>query len=279
MKKISALLILMMFLLSFATGCSKAPTEASAETQNEVKKDVTAEKTEPKVTVSENSKPKSAEIKPAEKPAETAPEAEEETAAEILAKAGAYADERVSNLVKKAAEKTTSYRFYYQTSANWDLVRDQYFIKGDKIKIKLYEENMWNADNYFDTVYLDTAQKTAAAYCESPEKKRCKDLNKQFKVEYEDYKILTPLDWINVIPTDAKWQGSEQVDDRPADAVVFSTPDGKTTRMLMDKFSGVPAQVIIYKGDIENVVERYKFRELSVNSVKTSETEHQFATI
>ncbi len=189
------------------------------------------------------------------------------------ASASGYADERVANLLERFA-KTDSYSFYYATSDNWNLLRDQYFVKGPKIKIKLYEPNQWNKRTYFDTVYLDTATQTAEAYCESREKERCADATRKFSIEYADYKIALPGDWVLSLPYATQIVGGEQVEDRAAAVVEYSRADGATVRISVDKFSGVPIMVQVYQGEIENLLERYLFKEITVNSVKSSYIVH-----
>lgn len=189
------------------------------------------------------------------------------------ASASGYADERVANLLERFT-KTDSYSFYYATSDNWNLLRDQYFVKGPKIKIKLYEPNQWNKRTYFDTVYLDTATQTGEAYCESREKERCADATRKFSIEYADYKITLPGDWVLSLPYTTTIVGGEQVEDRAAVVVEYPRADGTSVRISVDKFSGVPIMVQVYQGEIENLLERYLFKEITVNSVKSSYMVH-----
>lgn len=190
-----------------------------------------------------------------------------------MASASGYADERVADLLERFT-KTDSYSFYYATSDNWNLLRDQYFVKGPKIKIKLYEPNQWNKRTYFDTVYLDTATQTGEAYCESREKERCADATRKFSIEYADYKITLPGDWVLSLPYSTQIVGGEQVEDRAAVVVEYPRADGATVRISVDKFSGVPIMVQVYQGEIENLLERYLFKEITVNSVKSSYIVH-----
>lgn len=188
--------------------------------------------------------------------------------------ASGYADQRIADLFERH-KKTESYSFYYATSEFWNLLRDQYFIKGSRIKVKLYEPNQWNRRSYFDTVYLDITAKTAEAYCESTEQERCTDRTKKGDISYDDYKIRTPTDWLLSIPPNAQVVGGEQVEDRAAIVVEYPRAGGAIVRISVDKFSGTPIMVQVYQGDVENLIERYLFKEISVNSVKTSEMFHQ----
>ncbi|GEM_PF-3961111 len=187
-----------------------------------------------------------------------------------------YKDQKVKRLIAKADEKVTSYAFYYQTSANWNLIRDQYFIRGDAMKVKLFEVNFYNRKHYFDTVYLDMAAKTGLAYCESRHESRCLDQNREFIVDYNDFIIKTPYEWVKEVPFDAVWTGGEQIDNRAAEVVEYDRPDGTTVRIKIDAYAGLPREVWIFRGDVENTLERYAFRDFSINSVKGSDVEHQF---
>lgn len=213
------------------------------------------------------------ELLPVPAPEKVASEPEEQEPS-YPSSASGYADQRVADLFERH-KKTESYSFYYATSELWNLLRDQYFIKGSRIKIKLYEPNQWNRRSYFDTVYLDTTAKTAEAYCESRERERCTDNTKKSDVLYDDYTIRTPTDWLLSIPSNAQVIGGEQVEDRAAIVVDYPRADGATVRISVDKFSGTPIMVQVYQGDVENLIERYLFKEISVNSVKTSEMFHK----
>ena len=187
-----------------------------------------------------------------------------------------YKDPKVKRLIAKVDAKVTSYAFYFQTSANWNLIRDQYFVREDKMKVKLFEVNFYNRKHYFDTVYLDMTSKTGYAYCEARQERRCLDQNREFIVEYNDFIIKTPYEWAKEIPYDAVWTGTEQIDNRAADVVEYDRPDSTIVRIKLDAYSGLPREVWIFRGDVENLLERYAFRDFSINSVKASDAEHQF---
>jgi len=176
----------------------------------------------------------------------------------------------------KASTEPTSYAFYFQTSDNWNLIRDQYFIRDNRVKIKLFEINFYNRKHYFDTVYLDMTQQTGYAYCESRGQRRCSDPDREFLVEYSDFIIKTPMEWMREVPYNAAWVGTEQIDNRAADIIEYERNDGTTVRMKVDAYSGVPREIWVYQGSMENVVEKYAFRDFAINAVKESDMDHQF---
>ncbi len=187
-----------------------------------------------------------------------------------------YIDPQVARLIARQ-DKAKSYHFYYSTSENWNVIRDQFFIKGDKIKIGLYEINRWNND-YFDTVYLDPATKTAEAFCENNNKERCRDNDRKFDVSYEDFIIKTPLEWLTSIPRDAKVTGSENFDERMSVVVEYTRDDGATVRIWIDRFSGVPVRVLIFMDEVENILEQYNFKNLVINTLTSQDVVHQYDT-
>ena len=264
MKKYLATMAVLVIAMLLALGaCTKVSKEETPQAQEpiEAPQEVPQEPEQPVVTKTVTT---------------TTPKTTTPTKTVETQPASDYTDKKVKGLMQKAEQKTTSYAFYYQTSANWDLIRDQYFIKGDKMKVKLFEVNFYNRQHYFDTVYLNMADKTGLAYCENRDQVRCTDQNREFTVAYEDFVIKTPLEWIEEVPKDAKWTGTEQIDSRAADVIEYERGDGTTVRLKVDAYSGVPREVYIYRGDVENVLEKYAFRDLAINSVKNSDIEHQF---
>ncbi len=155
------------------------------------------------------------------------------------------------------------------------MIRDKYFIYKNRMKIDLYDVNLYNKRNYFDMVYLDMSAKAGVAYCEDRHHQRCVDPDRRFDIAYEDFIIKTPKDWMLGLPADARVLSSETIDERLATVIEYPNPDGTTTRLWVDTFSGLPMQVITYQGEVENTFERYGFRDLSVNSVLASNVEHQ----
>ncbi len=259
MKKLLILVIIALFLLS---GCSQAPEETDVP--------VTAE---PEAPAASTEKPTTV---PAASTSATVPAASTPSGAVDVkvTEPTKKMDSRVEKVLNKV-DSIKSYEYYYQTSDNWDLIRDKYYIKDNKIKINLFEVNYYNKKHYFDTVYLDTNAESAVAYCEEPGHSRCSDSDKEFVVSYSDFIIKTPEEWVKEIDY-AEWAGTEQLDQRAADILEYENDDGTTTRMWVDSFSGLARQIWIYRGDTENIVEKYGFRDLAINSVRTSDMEHQF---
>lgn len=287
--KTSLLNLCSVFLFIFVVvlaGCAKvqAPSEAGAPGQEA--QDISAP-VPPSPQPTEQAAPAPSQKEQVARPREPAPstqpytppsQATSQTTSAALVTAAStvvYADQKVAGLVQKARDKVESYSFLYQTSGNWDVIRDKYFVYKNKMKIDLYNVNFYNKRNYFDMVYLDMSTKTGVAYCEDRRHERCVDPDRRFDIAYEDFVIKTPKEWMLGLPADAHAISSEMLDERLTTVIEYASPDATATRLWVDTFSGLPIQVITYQGEIENTLERYGFRDLSVNSVLSSEVEHR----
>jgi len=209
----------------------------------------------------------------------TAAPVPEPTASPVVEETEPATTQQMNPKVQALLDKTDSiksYEFFYQTSDNWDLIRDKYYIRDNIVKIKLFEVNWYNKKAYFDTVYLDMDAETAVAFCEDTSHSRCEDSDKEFVIEYNDFKLKTPKEWVNEIEY-AEWVGTEQLDKRSADIVEYDNNDGTTTRIWIDSYSGLARQIWIYRGDTENLLDKYGFRDLAINSVKADDVKHTFA--
>lgn len=260
MRKILILMLIALFLIG---GCSQAPEEKEVPVDGEAEEGIQPESP---TTQEIDEVPETTVQEPVQEPAEADEPVQVQQTKEL--------NPKVESLLSKV-DGIKSYEFYYQTSDNWDLIRDKYYIKDNKMKIKLFDVNYYNKRNYFDTVYLDMDEETAVAYCEEPGHTRCVDPDKEFVISYDDFMIKTPVEWVKEIEY-AEWIGTQQLDQRAADIIEYENDDGTTTRMWIDSYSGLARQIWIYRGDTENIIEKYGFRDLAINSVKSSEMEHEF---
>lgn len=145
---------------------------------------------------------------------------------------------------------------------------DTIWIKGTKIKIKLYEYDPYVADTYFDTVYLDTTTKSIVGTCESNKrciwpqgdntKKRWTDLN------YDQYRRKTPYEMLKQIPATATITGPEVHENRATTKVEYDEA-GKHFIYWIDDTYGIPVEVRIMTSDEARTT--YKFNDLQFNTV------------
>jgi len=60
--------------------------------------------------------------------------------------------------------------------------------------------------------------------------------------------------------------------------VEYTRDDGATVRIWIDRFSGVPVRVLIFMGEVENILEEYNFKNLVINTLTSQDVEHQYDT-
>lgn len=177
--------------------------------------------------------------------------------------------EKLQQLLDKT-QKVKSYSFYYVDSTT-QLQTDQWYVKGDKAMVRLYEPNYWNSDEWVDTVYLDMAVRTATGYCENWQQVRCTDNNRKFNIVFGTFDKKLPTYWITQIPTTAQVVGSETIDERFVTKVQWAE-GGKTSTVWMDNTFGLPVKILI-EGAGEQM---FYYKDMAFNAVKDEVLGHQF---
>ncbi|MBW3002099.1 hypothetical protein KY338_02985 [Candidatus Woesearchaeota archaeon] len=266
MKK-AYLLTAAILLLALLVAC--APMETAEEKDNTTEKeDDTKEAPAEKDTVEEKViEPKKEKTK--EETKETAPKTEtKDTDKKTETKAAANLPEAIQSKIDAANTKLKSMSYLYGSPENEGRFLDTYHVLGDKIKVKLYEDNYYVVDDYFDTVYLDDSLKTATGRCEH--QRRCISTNtdntkKIFNANYDDYRRKTPYEWLSDISAEAKIDGPEIVDKRSALKIEYPKGENKV-EMWLDETYGVPLQIKII--DPEDNEEFYQFTNVQFNSLK-----------
>ena len=168
-------------------------------------------------------------------------------------------------------QKVKSYTFYYIDSTT-QLQADQWFVKGDRAAVKLYEPNYWDREEWVDTVYLDFARRTAVGYCENWQKVRCTDNNRMFTIALAPFDKKLPTYWLSQIPAEAQVMGSETIDERFVTKIQW-TEGGKTYTMWMDNTFGIPIKVLIEGG---REPEEFYYKDMAFNAVKEEMLVHQY---
>ncbi|MBI4016580.1 MAG: hypothetical protein HY363_02700 [Candidatus Aenigmarchaeota archaeon] len=172
-------------------------------------------------------------------------------------------------LLGKADQKVKSYKYLYSISAD-NKFPHNYFIKGNYIKIKLFEVDPYIIDNYYDAVYLDTRNKKAYGYCENL--KRClgRDVDntkKVFNLTYVDYRVKTPYEFLKDIAY-AEIIGPEVVENRQTTKIRQANGD-ILTDIWLDETYGMPRRIRVTQG--EKVLKTYNFADMTFNTVKDDE--------
>ncbi len=183
---------------------------------------------------------------------------------------------RVQELITKSQTKIKSYK-YLLSEPPENRFLNTYFIKGNKIKVKLYEGNAYVIGQWYDTIYLDRAAKTATARCEDDG--RClqpgKDYTRAvFEADYDTHNTKTPLEWMDQI-TNAEVIGPEVVDG-VSTIKIKTTQTGKIIEMWLHTTYGVPMKVKITESGQPELV--YQFTDSSFNNLRDSDVAPAFTT-
>lgn len=173
---------------------------------------------------------------------------------------------RINELLNKSESRVRSYSFIYAFSQT-HLSGDTFYLKDDKMKIKLKSAGTYNFEDYYDTVYLDITNRSAKGYCENTGLEACrKGIQDVYNLSYEDYKIKTPSDWLNdlkLAKPNLKFLGDVILFERNC---VFLRKNN--TFFWVDEFSGLPVRIKIKKDAFEEV---HDYRHLSLNYLSESD--------
>jgi hypothetical protein len=177
----------------------------------------------------------------------------------------------ISTLFDKAKTKT-SYQYKYQGPPN---TKDIYevFVKGDKMKVYIPKASSSIRTLNYDTVYIDLSTMTAKGYCEWNNAYCTK--TEGVTAPAEDFAFKTPFQWIDGITT-GTIKGSETFDKRAVYHLEYFV-DGVRTNVLIDKFTGVPVQVLIGEDPRDLVETRtiYTYSEFVANSLQDADFVHK----
>jgi len=209
-----------------------------------------------------------------EEPEEKAEEEEAPGPAEpkVVVEDSEASSAELKELLRRADEKVTSYSYLYGGPETAGYFKDTYVIKGDKMLIKVYEEDYYVQTDYYDRMYIDFATKTATGCCVT--RNRCISHNvdntvKVFELDLNAISIpKTPYQWVKEI-TYATIVGPETFDERSVTAIKYTRGDGTEVRMKLDDTYGMPHQVVIMKG--EQQIAKYQFNDMVFNAYKDAE--------
>ncbi len=179
--------------------------------------------------------------------------------------ASAQTKAMIGELLERAASRVSSYSFLYAYAVS-RLSGSTFYIKGDKVKIKLKSVSIYNFEDYFDTVYLDTTNKTAYGYCEDAKLEACRKGKNYYNLSFEDYNIKTPLDWLEILKAD-----KDKIDFK-AEVILFERRamllQKDDTVYWVDEFSGLPIRIQIKKGSYDEI---HDYRHLSLNYLSAND--------
>lgn len=165
----------------------------------------------------------------------------------------------LGELLSKADSKVRSYSFIYAFSST-KLSGSLFYLRGNKIKIKLKDIGIYNFEDYFDTVYLNLTNKSAIGYCENTRLEACRKGVNEYVLNFDDYRIKLPTDWLidlNAVRDTLRFLGKSIIFER--NAVLLESGN---TLYWIDEFSGLPMRVQIRKDAFSEI---HDYRHLSIN--------------
>lgn len=174
-------------------------------------------------------------------------------------------NKQLTELLTKAEKTVKSYEFTYAPPPD-NLARDRYAIKGSKTSVKkIYRPIVVKPTEYADTIYLNAEQGTAVAFCEE-RGTVCMKARQNYPVNYNDYVIKTPMDWLQEIE-EGDVKGPHYLFERQTYQVTYDK-EGKDYFFWIDARYGLVVRVVI---DDRQEKERYDYLDLVVNQVKDSD--------
>ena len=204
---------------------------------------------------------------PAVQPAAPAQPSSEVAPTPVEAKPTPTVSKEMQELLNRADQKLKSYK-YLELILPDKKQPDTMSVKGSKIKVELYEYDPYVPENYFDTIYLDTATKTIVGRC--VERKRCiwprGDNTKRVwsDLNYDQYRPKTPYEMLKMIPASARILGPEVHDNRQTTKLEYDDA-GKLVTVWIDDNYGIPIEVSILTSDGKETL--HKFNDMQFNSV------------
>jgi hypothetical protein len=159
----------------------------------------------------------------------------------------------VKELLSKADTRIQSLQYSYNGPETGDFLYN-FYVKGGNIKyIPSYTNKVYKAgEDPWDTIYINKEVKTAETYCDD---RTCQIKGKISDLDYDEYYIQTPLDWLSQIES-AEKVSEEQIEKRSTWKI--STNKGT---MWIDTYYGIPMKI-----DSDGTV--YEFQKMSFNTLK-----------
>jgi len=180
---------------------------------------------------------------------------------------------KVDMAVKKLFDKGLSATNFYvsRNTLHEKPIVIKIYVRNNLQKYVLYNENRYNAGDYYDAVYLDTVKKTAIAYCEDKNSVACPERAKQWTLNFNEVYTKNPVDWLKEFdPSTATIISSETLNGRPS-TVVSTVYKGEPVKMWLDNYSGIPIRIEIGASEFMQDKDVYVFDEVEVKGVRESE--------
>jgi hypothetical protein len=147
----------------------------------------------------------------------------------------------VRNLLEEARTKDENYFFRYTGPG---IAQTDVWVKGNMIKRQVYRPAELDKFTTYNMVYMNRDTLDAKGYCETS-KAKCWKGHGPFTESYNKWMIKTPKDWALEFGDDFTWALDNKIGDQLYHIVDFRK-DGKTIRMYVNDYRGIPSRVEIY---------------------------------
>ena len=175
---------------------------------------------------------------------------------------------QLKSLLERSEGKLSSLQYLYGGTETGNLFLDTFYVRGDKMKIKKYDESYYVRENYYDNIYVHLS----IGCCE--EQSRCVSHNvdntgKSYDVDVDALNVpKTPYQWVKEIPPNAEIIGPQTFNQRSVTYLKYTDSDGREVQMWVDDTYGVPHKIIVGEGDSQS---RYQFNDMLFNGLRDND--------
>ena len=176
----------------------------------------------------------------------------------------------ISDAAQELFDKSSNVLILYYVYKEPGKIIDEhlYYTSKEKMKITLKTRAIFADDEAYDTIYLDLVNKKAVGYCEDRDRQFCPDRDSPFNLDFEDYFVETPFDWIDKLNKAELTGRSQRIESRNAVEMDIEVK-GVAGIMFVDSFFGVPLDITLGE-------DKFLFKDINVNLEKVTELDHQF---
>ncbi|MFC1722685.1 hypothetical protein ACFL0V_00955 [Nanoarchaeota archaeon] len=148
----------------------------------------------------------------------------------------------VRQLVEEALEREENL-FYRYTDDK--ILQDEYWVRGDKIKLQFLEPDELDKFTTYNLVYIDRGTGKAEGYCETGGESRCWAGHGPFE-ETTSRLRRTPKDWIKELGVEFAYSSQNKINDVIYYIIDYKTDDG-LYRVWIEGWKGWPTRVELHK--------------------------------
>ena len=192
---------------------------------------------------------------------------EESKGADEVTRPKVTISKELKELIDKA-NSVESLKYAYSSGNDYVVV----YVRGNKMKqVFSLAGGTYEPGTRYDTVYLDTSKKTAAAYCEDIDDCDEDEIDKPLSVNYNDFITETPLDVINSI-TNGEIKEGTFIDKKETVIIETETNIGYDKKIWIWTYTSIPIRYELWKDNEK--IKRVDYVNLIVNSVSYSDLVH-----